>query len=717
MAQTRSGQGNMSYRIEIQLISCSFKTPVNNVFALCRVNRRLLKIQIPQKGCPQNAFVYILAVEDLPKVLFFSYFDINEISLGTTTIPIKEYYSLTKCYSIEKCGNVGEICIYLRIVQNTTTDIVNVAFYKGNVPMWKRGTFTLPFSYLNFPQKRVVQKTSPPPFVAFSPQHTYTTTPLKFPMKIGTKNVPPKVERSPSNAPTTINPFYQEQLYGVKLTQGISSIVFTMKTPLYYSVYYIIKNNNVPFINPMNSPGKLLESIGQVQLVTLFLSLVLNKRIALFSRSVTSVVFSVTQLLDCLCPLKYSHFSRAPAEYSDFENQGPFLLGIVSQQAEDDCVEYSSRGIICVNVDRGTVMGPMVAVPLSMQRDLFAALRVLKSAHDDRTYLAFRWYVAKLIEGVDEFIGFLWVSDSPRVVFDKEKYFLCFENDLFEFLTTFVKTAMFSEVLYRPEMLNEAKGWWGGLSFSEIYSTISDLTKNISLGGKVGDVARFSELMRSWDVEKKIKGVEIAPKGTNRFERAYLIEEERQTIQRPSEINWRRLNESLRKRRVRIGVCQALEELTGETLLVDQARFEGLSKIMNEVMEVSLKEKDDEVVGRIIDITDNITVSSGQKLVTRLRKLDVTNEAWRCVAERRLVASKSEVYGTINLVEYVSNFDKLPPDQKHRLRVFENTEATRVLGTVMDVMETLNVKSKIIEENILQITQMIPDQSMAHKSF
>ncbi|BFU19224.1 hypothetical protein EHI8A_013430 [Entamoeba histolytica HM-1:IMSS-B] len=641
--------------IRFQIYYCIIDKRKEDYYALVRINTKVFKVIVPMENYWYNAFLYEIPFNEVPNGFTISFCTTHDECVGNTYIKLTPQHSLTKKYPIQTQSIVGETLIYSSVYITNTTKIQSLSLFKNGILKWRKG---------------IIPNTT--------------------------------IKVSKSNC---IYPIFDGNQYHIIYNQLDTTLQITMNQPYYHLCYYFIHNQSLPSYTSLHIPSILLNSLGPSQLIGLFLALLINKRIILTSKCTTTVVFAVLQLLDFIVPFEYTSFCKAPCTLDEITPLSSYFIGVVSNES------IIRPGVISVDLDKGIIYGPFINIPPSVTSSLLSNIGHLRVKKDSRYFIAFRWFMAQLLINAKSCLAYSWISDCPKVFFDRCSWLLSLPEDWFEFGLILSKTPMFCQYLYKNN--GEFNKWisiYEGYSFDEVCSKIDSLSYSIQIGKKgiSQSINWIASAFKTVNIDKVNCYLNIPPTLENKrkIPNNNNAINEVEWIYKPNTMSSKKFNETIKSQRGRISICYSLEQLAHQTWLIEQARFETLSKIVIELSDVCLKENDDETLAWIIDISDKIAIASRQKLITKLRKIPIKIEVWKLILERRLKETKKEIYEEPN--QMVLNYNSIQVELKNKMKDLEILMATSILNGIISLMEFFGLKSKVLEAFTDEITKYIP---------
>ncbi|KAL7713696.1 cDENN domain-containing protein [Entamoeba marina] len=418
-------------QFSFQIFSANLFRVSEPVYAKCQINRYTIKTSIPMKSLPFNATLHTVQCYDPPKKMSVAFYTYSGVCVGSTNISIELKPQYTNTYPITSPDVIGELQLCTSILQ-TTSLITSISCYENKKLVWQNGV--------------AVQKPVIP------------------------------------HIPDSITPIFDSYYYHTIMQCKETTIQIATTQPHFYLTYYILYNRRLPNTTTTHNPSRMVEMLGFSQTILIFFALLQNKNMIMFSKNITTLLFSIIQLLEFIHPFKYSGDIKIPIDFDHIttKHSNTYLYGVISS------VPLLKRGVVMVDLDRGTVTGPHITTPPSITCQLYDNLNTLRMRNDNRYHLAFRSVLATLLKDIDCHLKYTWVCDTPRAFFDIDEWVLYLPADCYEFAQQLAQTPMLCSFLHRLD--KSLFGEWMRLicynTFEEIYEMLGTPTKQLSVNSK-----------------------------------------------------------------------------------------------------------------------------------------------------------------------------------------------------------------------------------------
>ena len=657
LSKSKSSQ---KYIVKFQILSCSIDKKLLCHYARILINGKDIKIYIPDQNRPFNSMLNVITTDELPNEFRFIFYSMKHEPIGETVVQLLVNQTITSAYPI-KGQNEGSVIIYTSIISQYKEKITSMTFYTNGKVQWKKGN-----------------------------------EPLATPCNVK-KN--------------SIIPFYADNEYSVFYSEGNSVLQLAMKQPYFHLAYYLIHNQSLPQYTSPHTPSNLVEMIGCTQMIGLVLALLMNKRIILVSQSITTVVFAVAHLLDCIKPIEFPYFCKAPCTINEIDNQPYHLVGI---QASAPILR---NGTITVDIDKGVIYGSLVQIPYSFTSFLMPCFQYLRNRGDKRYHLIFRWFMAFLLKDVDAFIEYVWIIEAAQPMFDRESWSMTFDSDCFDFLNSFSRTSGFCQFLYRKN--DEFSKWINSIkkySFQQLYLTMQDTSKNMSVQKKrinfsiTNNIHKTASTLRTINISNAKNNNTIPHCKNEEQKKPIYLMKELNFLNSPTETSLKIISESIKSRRGRIAVILSFEEIAKTFPLLEQTKFDIYGKIAVELAEQCVKEEEYYLLARLLQVSDRFLLVSGLKLTTKLKKISLKKEVWDILYDIRLIKNKKDLYH--NPQEIVLTYDLISNESKTKMRLNEVLRGTHVLKSLIEMMESFGLKKKLIDTLTEELSYCIPPHDL-----
>ena len=321
--------------------------------------------------------------------------------------------------------------------------------------------------------------------------------------------------------------------------------------------------NSLPLFN---TPIYPLFSLFNVSgMTTLFLLLMTNLKIVLFSSSLTFLSSSIDNLVSLLYPFQPTQKVIPILPYGNLEALTmvkTFIVGIPNEYRKEAMTMLEDEEFISVDLDNGiiemNVLKELLEFPvdltLELQKDLNEAFKekymkmdeLGNEPYDDKYYLnsmysfnlkvrlAYFKFITRLLEGYENYINYKWIADTPIYDFDIFKFLLTKSIDCEDLIKHFCESGTFMKYIKQQGFDTVFNEWISKRIFENDLSVLYNhyiknkkmLVINPTNQNVYTELKDISSFSLDWEDFKKIKqseGLLTKPKEKER-EKYYVYE-------------------------------------------------------------------------------------------------------------------------------------------------------------------------------------------------
>ncbi|EKE42801.1 hypothetical protein ENUP19_0146G0008 [Entamoeba nuttalli] len=505
-------------------------------------------------------------------------------------------------------------------------------------------------------------------------------------------------------------------------------------------------------------------------MTTLFLLLMTNLKIVIFSSHLSLLTTSIDNLISLLYPFPPTQKVFAILPYKNLNvlsGSDTFIAGVPSEYREIAKKQLGNEEYIDVDLDTGMIEMNVskellefpVDLTVDLQKDLNEAFKekYLKmdqlgnEPYDDRYFLtatnsfnlkvrlAYFKFLTKLLEGYDEFINYVWVSDNEVFDFDVYSFFLTKSFDCEPLIKHFCESGTFLEYIKEQGFDNVFREWISNrvfdCSLTDLYNfyikakRITNITPaNQSVIKELKDINAFTI---DWEDLKRLKQSESSIRLTKQMQKdknycneldKFKMDKEKpkekhiwnaifgrfvDDIQRNASPDMEKVyqcasNQAGRHLLLKILSSQA-DKMKSKGCL-EYESYENLLQLMKTLVAYCKSDKDIETPLGIVEVATKYCYKKDavtyRFLIDDIGMAEIWNNKniWHRAFNQTMVNSMKEIYGKFYSLQLPTIWKGWNQQQQAKYREKEENSLVTTLHMIAKNMKIIGVSNKIIYE-------------------